>query len=178
MSGSLFTRAAVAASALALQIAAGPALAAPLVTGSDSVKLLFAGGVDPSTGLLQGSPALAVQFPGSSPQNFIIDTGSAGMVVDGAAFTPPSGATPLVTHAVQAYKSDNLQFTGNVYHTVVQIGLPGNSVSATVLVLYATSQSFAQGSSCSPVASLKFVGLDDVQHGNYRWPDSSQHPSL
>ena len=171
MSGSPLSRAAVAASALALQIAAGAATAAPLVTGSDSVKLLFAGGIDPTTGLLKGSPALAVQFPGGAPANFIMDTGSAGMVVYGAGFTPPSGVTPLVTNAVQAYKSDNLQFTGNVYPTDIQIGLPGNTVSATVPVLYATSQSCAQGTSCSLVSSLMFmgVGFGEPTTGNTNW---------
>ena len=168
---SLLSWAVVGTSLLALQAATGAAVAAPLVTGSDSIKLLFAGGVDPSTGLLKGSPALAVQFPGGSPQNFIMDTGSAGMVVYGGGFTPPSGATPLVVNAVQAYKSDNLEFTGNVYATDVQIGLPGHSVTATVPVLYATSQSCAQGSSCSPVSSLKFmgVGFGQAAVGNTNW---------
>ena len=165
------TRAAVAASALALQMTAGVAAAKPLVTGPDSVKLLFAGGVDPGTGLLKGSPALSVQFPDGGQYNFIMDTGSAGMVVFGSGFAPPPGVTPLVTNAVQAYKSDNLEFTGDVYETILQIGSPGHSVSAKVPVLYATSQGCAVGASCPQVSSLMFmgVGFGQAAVGNTNW---------
>ena len=105
-----------AALSIAVQ-AGGSALAAPLSTGSDALKILFSGGVDPATGLLSGSPALTATFPSGQQGTFIMDAGSAGMVVYNTPFTPPAGATPAYANVIQAYKSDNLLFEGDVYLT-------------------------------------------------------------
>ncbi|MFO0017898.1 MAG: hypothetical protein ACK52U_15250 [Synechococcaceae cyanobacterium] len=150
----------------------GSAMAAPLTTGSDSLKILFSGGVDPATGLLHGSPALNATFPDGQQGTFIMDTGSAGMVVYNTSFSPPSGA-PAYTDVIQAYKSDNLLFQGDVYLTQVEIGTPGNSVTANVPVLDASQQRCADPSqSCTLASSWRFIGVGfgEVGAGNTAWP--------
>jgi hypothetical protein len=82
-----------AALSIAVQ-AGGSALAAPLSTGSDALKILFSGGVDPSTGLPSGSPALKATFPSGQQGTCIMDTGSAGMVVYNTPFTPQQAQLP------------------------------------------------------------------------------------
>ena len=156
--------------------AGGSALAAPLTTASDSLKILFSGGVDPTTGLLQGSPALNASFPGGQQGTFIMDTGSAGMVVYNTPFAPPPGAMPDYVGVVQAYKSDNLAYTGDVYTTLIEIGTPGNSVTAQVPILYANQQSCADpGQPCSLASSLRFmgVGFGEPPGGTTAWPITS-----
>jgi len=44
--------------------------------------------------MIQGSPALNATFPNGQQGTFIMDTGSAGMVVNNTPFSPPPGATP------------------------------------------------------------------------------------
>jgi hypothetical protein len=146
--------------ALSLLTLPPPALAAGTITalGVDSVFLPFAGGV--TNGLLTGSPALSVTMGGVSAQNFIMDTGSTGMVVYGNQYTPPPGATPVLTNVVQAYASNGYAFTGDVYNTTVQIGSGSNSAIANVPVLYATS-CVSGSSACSTDAnfSWRFIGV-------------------
>jgi hypothetical protein len=153
-------QAGLGAAALIALHASGSALAAPLSTGSDSIKILFSGGVDPATGLLKGSPALTATFPDLQAGTFIMDTGSAGMVVYKAGFSPPAGASPAYKDVIQAYKSDNLLFEGDVYTTQIEIGTPGDSVTSMVPILYATKQRCADESkTCSKKDSLRFMGV-------------------
>jgi hypothetical protein len=153
----------------------GSVLAAPLTTGSDTVTIPFSGGVNPITGLLQGSPALNAVFPGGQQDTFIMDTGSAGMVVYNTPFTPAAGATPAYSNVIQAYKSNNLLFQGDVYYTSIEFGTPGNSVTANVPVLFATQQSCAIGNQCSLASSWRFmgVGFGEPPGGNTTWPINS-----
>lgn len=167
-----WVRTTIAAAIFTACPAGGSAFAAPLVTGSNSLKILFSGGVNPATGLLHGSPALNATFSGQQA-TFIMDTGSAGMVVYNTPFSPPASATPIYTGVIQAYKSDNLLFQGDVYLTQVEIGTPGNSVTANVPVLYASQQSCADlTQSCTLASSWRFmgVGFGEVGAGNTAWP--------
>jgi hypothetical protein len=102
-----------------------------------------------------------------------MDTGSAGMVVYNTPFSPPAGATPAYTNVIQAYKSNNLLFEGDVYLTSVVIGTPGNSVTANVPVLYASQQRCADSSqSRSLASSWRFmgVGFGEAPAGSTAWP--------
>ncbi|MFN7900408.1 MAG: hypothetical protein ACK5N0_12230 [Synechococcaceae cyanobacterium] len=169
-------QAGLGAAALIALHASGSALAAPLSTGSDSIKILFSGGVDPATGLLKGSPALKATFADLKSGTFIMDTGSAGMVVYKGDFSPPAGASPAYSGVIQAYKSDNLLFEGDVYNTLIEIGTPGNSVTADVPILYATKQRCADESqTCTKKDSLRFmgVGFGEPPGGKTNWPISS-----
>ncbi len=169
-------QAGLGAAALIALHTSGSALAGPLSTGSDSIKILFSGGVDPATGLLKGSPSLTATFPDLQAGTFIMDTGSAGMVVYKAGFSPPAGASPAYKDVIQAYKSDNLLFEGDVYTTQIEIGTPGNSVTSTVPILYATKQRCADESqTCSKKDSLRFmgVGFGEPPDGTTNWPISS-----
>jgi hypothetical protein len=178
-------QAGLGAAALIALHTSGSALAGPLSTGSDSIKILFSGGVDPATGLLKGSPSLTATFPDLQAGTFIMDTGSAGMVVYKAGFSPPAGASPAYKDVIQAYKSDNLLFEGDVYTTQIEIGTPGNSVTSTVPILYATKQRCADESQTAvqyqpdqwPTGQCQ-PGLDHGQRRDHRGPDRRQHPGL
>ena len=145
--------------ALPLLTLSPPAAATGTITalGVDSVFLPFAGGV--TNGLLTGSPALSVSIGTGAAENFIMDTGSTGMVVYNTGYTPPQGATPILTNVVQAYASNNVSFTGNVYNTTVQIGSGSDSAIANVPLLVATSASCTTGSGCTIPSSWRFMGV-------------------
>jgi hypothetical protein len=145
--------------ALPLLTLSPPAAATGTITalGVDSVFLPFAGGV--TNGLLTGSPALSVSIGTGSAENFIMDTGSTGVVVYNTGYTPPQGATPILTNVVQAYASNNVSFTGNVYNTTVQIGSGSDSAIANVPLLVATSASCTTGSGCTIPSSWRFMGV-------------------
>jgi len=158
--------------ALPLLTLSPPGFAAGTITtlGVDSVFLPFAGGV--TNGLLTGSPALSVTMGGVSAQNFIMDTGSTGMVVYGNQYTPPQGTAPVLTNVVEAYASNGYAFTGNVYNTTVQIGSGSNSAIANVPVLYANScMSGSSACSTDPNFSWRFmgVGFGESAGGTTNW---------
>lgn len=173
---SRWLRAILGAAMVIASQAGGSVLAKPLATGSDSLKILFSGGVNPATGLLQGSPALNAIFPDGNQDTFIMDTGSAGMVVFNTSFSPPVGATPAYTGVIQSYKSNNLLFEGDVYNTSIEIGTSGNSVTANVPVLFATQQRCADpGQACKLLSkheSWRFmgVGFGEPPTGTTAWP--------
>lgn len=160
--------------ALALLGQSFPAMASGTIStvGSSSVIIPFAAGV--SQGKLIGSPALAVSIGGGPVQTFIMDTGSAGMVVTPDIYTPPAGMAPLYTNVVQAYASNGVMYTGDVYSVEIQIGSGTNRVLSTTPILVAQSAQCIPGRSCgTPTLSgwtFMGVGFGESTTGTTNWP--------
>ena len=166
---------ATAPAALALSLlAAAPASASGVITsiGTDSITIPFAGGV--VNGRLVGSPAITVGLNGGPLQKFIMDTGSAGMVVTPDVYTPPLGSVPAYTNVVQAYASNGIMYTGDVYYTPIQIGSGAQSILTNTPLLVASSVQCIPGVACGTpsLTNWRFmgVGFGESSTGTTTWP--------
>ncbi|MCC8428674.1 autotransporter domain-containing protein [Reyranella aquatilis] len=87
---------------------------------------------------------VSLTLNGYGPKNFILDTGSLGLVADGKHYKPGNDPV-LAPYASISYGTSNAGSDGTIYLTNVQInGANGQSVTARVPILATTKDGFHQ----------------------------------
>ncbi len=172
---------------LVLLLAAGftmgvPAAASATVYGTETVTIPF-GSADTANGAFVNQPHVALTFlgggTGSGSANFVVDTGSTGVVVGSDTWAPPPG-TPNYGTGTMTYDSDGKVFTGTWYDAQLLISspqAPGQSPTAEaslkVLVVQAIGcNTLTPGAACG--LAMMGVGFAREKAGDTNGPNGTQ----